>query len=68
MTIYGIEIKMPHSGNLTRSQALAVLAKAIKNNYCGAGNFEKSKIKKECSNYNNLIIEDVNYSLTGILN
>ena len=29
MTIYGVKIKMPHSGKLTRSQALTVLEKAV---------------------------------------
>lgn len=67
MKIYGVEIKMPHSGNLTRAQALTVLQHAVKNNYCGTGDFDKSMTKKECERYNYLLIEDINYSFHGTL-
>lgn len=67
MKIYGVKIKMPHSGSLTKSQALTILRNAVKNNYCGTGDFDKSNLKEECKRYNSLIIEDVNYSFRGTL-
>ncbi len=68
MKIYGIKIKMPHSGNITRSQVITVLKKAILNNYSGIGDFDNSKFKEECKYYNTLLIEDINYEFNGILN
>jgi hypothetical protein len=61
MKIYGVEIKMPHSGQLSRSQCLTLLHKAVKNNYSGVGDFDKKMTKQECEkHYNSLHIEDVN--------
>lgn len=69
MKIYGVQIKMPHSGNLTRSQVLTILKNAVKDNYSGVGDFTKDKLKEECKRYyNTLLIEDVNYNYRGILN
>jgi hypothetical protein len=61
MRIYGVQIVMPHSGSLTRSQVLTLLHKAVKNNYSGVGNYDRSITKVECErHYNSLHIEDVN--------
>jgi hypothetical protein len=60
MKIYGVEIKMPHSIELSRSQVLTLLQKSVKSNYCGVGNFDKNQTKDECNHYNSLRIEDIN--------
>lgn len=68
MKIYGIKIVMPHSGELSRAQALTLLQKAVKNNYSGVGEFDKKQTKTECDRYyNSLHIEDINNEYRTIL-
>ena len=55
MTIYSIQIVMPHSGNLSRSSATRLLKREVENQH-GKG----CNVKEICSIYNALHIEDIN--------
>lgn len=58
MEIYGLKIRFPHSGLLTRSVVLTLLKKELINNY--NGRMSEFDIKEECQKYNILFIEDIN--------
>jgi len=60
MKIYGVSIKFPHSGELTRSVVLTLLKKEVLNNY--SGRKSDFNLKSECQRVNRLHIEDVNGS------
>jgi hypothetical protein len=60
MTIHGVQIKFPHSGEVSRSVATRLLMKEVKKMY--SGRMSEFDFKKECQRINTLWIEDVNYS------
>lgn len=55
MTIYNVEIKMPHSGSLTRSQVITVLK-----NFFGS----EEQMKEQMKSTNYIALKDANNKIS----
>jgi hypothetical protein len=60
MTVYGVKVKFPHSGQVSRSQVVTAMKKDL-----GCKNVEALKAAIDNNNYNFFRMEDVNYSIYG---
>ena len=65
MKIYGVEIKMPHSGDCTRSEVISCMVKDMQNHTQVDVNRSNLKSEIESSNFSIFEMQDVNSHIFG---